>query len=105
MGIYSANYRQPVGPMLPEIWLHVLGRELNAEEFERACEGHLKRSRFFPTVADILQVAEEQRNEPKLCETPTAQKLFARYKKKNAEEEARRAGKDGPVQNALSDGK
>lgn len=91
--------------MLPEIWLRILGCGLNTEQFERACEGHLQRSRFFPTVADILEVAEEQRNEPKLCTTPTAQKLFARYKKQNAEEEARRAGKDGPVQDAIGNGK
>jgi hypothetical protein len=83
--------------MLPEIWLRALG-DLTVEKFERACEAHLQQSKFFPTVADIRQIAEEQVTEPRLDQTPTGRKLFARYKKQNEEEEKRRlAGTDGPA--------
>lgn len=60
-----------------------------------ACAEHLKACRFFPTVAHILEIVEEQREQRQLM---TPQRLIEKYKKENAEEEKRRlAGMDGPA--------
>ena len=89
--------------MLPEIWMRALG-DLTEDGFEMACQEHLQHSRFFPTVADIRAIVEDESRIQKpamLSGTPTAKKLFAQYERENAAAEARRAGMDGPA----SDGK
>jgi hypothetical protein len=91
LAVFSENYRQPVGEMLPDIWrLSLERRSISVDRFERSCLRHLETERrFFPTIADVLALdAELRREEPVTVGrlTSSERKVYALYDALHAKE-------------------
>lgn len=57
MATFGEAFNQSVTKERIAIYHQVLGAELTAEQLERACERALRSCRFFPTIAEIRELA------------------------------------------------
>ncbi len=75
--VFQEHYRQELSPELFEIYARALC-DLSPGELERACLTLLRSSKFFPKVAEILEVAKPSRSDQATLEAERAWENYQR---------------------------